>query len=282
MKHLPLYAYFLIFTAMTLPSCSMQKTAASYGDYFIKRNFKSYVDLNDAQEEKVDKLVDQFWAELKSGKIDAIAQSTLPKLEPISTQLEKQAYEDINSHFKQIVLDLLDRYSDQISEVLLSLNEKQIKQLQTSFEEKNEERKEHLKLPNNERLEKSEERMLDNFERWYGEPSEKQVLALKQFTQSRPDVLDQLNSRLSVQKNLIDLLKAKPNATELVETLKQWTLNPALMRDPAYREEYSQVREYYKGRTIYFNELATSAQKQYAKKKITDFINDIREGIKDS
>lgn len=171
----------VLFSVFLLSACTLKliyKTLPFWAGYYLA----DYVDLNSSQENALDKDLEQFFTWHR--------QSALPPLVSLVSELrqdikEPLSYQQIQGYYHKFNhwgFESIRQASHVVSNMLISLDEEQINQLEINLIQKSEKKMvERTVLPTKRKVKQRQGHLIDRTEEWIGKTSDDQRRMLKEL-----------------------------------------------------------------------------------------------------
>ena len=271
-------AVVLAVTMMLLSGCSSIKLGYRYADWFIEYRMDSFLDLNAAQETKLESDIDAYFVWHRN--------TMLPVYTEMLQDVANANKEKRLCAFMTNSMDRIDRIYRQTAHPLLSILAKPFATLTTEqlehFEEELNEltEKERTRLTESteeERRNKRWERSRGWFEHWVGDLTAQQVLRLQRMLQATPDMRQSRTPRNQRKRiAFMKLLKTNPSATEVDGFFQQWFVNVA-EDDPEFRREQLGLRKKGIENMCILESSITLPQRQALTGRIESYLRDFQD-----
>lgn len=263
-------------TVFALTACSVATLAYNNAGMLIGYALGDYVELTPSQE---------TWLKERVGVLIAWHRTNeLPEWQRWLTETRERAGGNPQANDVQAVYDrgrmLLERTTEQmlpdIAALLRQLEPSQIAFLQDKFSRDNRKVIEDADLSPVARKTKRIKRIKERFESWMGDLTAEQ----QAYLQSRLAVLPALEEmrladRIRWQRQLIELIKARPDAPALQAELRRMILAPEMSRDPDYQAALKRQQAEISAVAAWMVTNATPAQRVRLQKKFSGYAEDV-------
>ena len=269
----------LVTMILLLGNCSSTRFLYTYVNQFIQDEITYFLDLN--QEEKV--LLGEQVSDMVNWHRISMLPSYATYLIKVADKIEmgQYAFTDINelSGKGQSLIELtvsgLTPYASKF--LIKNQNFESIKFMEKRMLKRRQERIIELSKPEDILYEKRLERLIINFERFFGNLEDSQIIlveahALITLNESRV----RLHNRTLRQKNFIRFLRTQPTEVELINYLNKLLLNGHTITNPSYKK-FSEI-SLQRFHALLVNILAISSTMQREKiiKKLRDYAADFK------
>ena len=209
----------LITLIINATSCSSTRIVYSLAEKYLKDEVTFFIDLDNKEEIRLSKQITEI--------VEWHRKNMLPKyetyLKDIAEKLAKNQYS-----YKDIT-NILMYGSSLIEETVIGLTPfaskflvehqtvSDIDFLEKQMEKRRQKRIKELSKPDNKLYEIREERLIKNFERFFGNLNDMQVILIKRYaSETLDDKRVRLNNRTMRQKAFLEFLRTKPNQKSLM------------------------------------------------------------------
>jgi hypothetical protein len=272
MKNRKMVAILGILSILLLAGCSSLRIGYYWADWIIVNQIDDMFDLDSAQTTKVKELVGEFhqWHQKEE----------IPRLITLLEQVEEKAAGELNKEDLRWMEEesnamktrIVAQVADDISVFLTTLTDQQIDHLETALKEHNEEEAEEYAMPLDEWEGERKEKMLDRLDDWFGgfnSVQERELLAA--YDVNRTVHMRYHEQSLVFQKKFVTLLRQKPSAELIKNTLTQWIMEP----ESVYSTEYVEFRNQQEAKRVNFfftvDRMLTETQRQHALKRLESY-----------
>ena len=259
-----------------LTSCSLATIAYNNADTLIGYALRDYVELNVEQEIWLKERITLLMAWHRSNE--------LPQWQRWLTEARERAAgmpetSDLRATYVRGQA-LLARTTAQalpdLAKLLHQLEPAQIAFLENKFANDNRKLAKDIAVALPTRYAKRADDVREGFEGWLGSLTPEQAA----YLQARATILVpmeemRLADRRRWQRELIELVKARPELPTLEAELRSWILSPEKYRDPVYQAEMNRQYEAMLGVTAWMVTNATPQQKLRVQKKLSGYAEDI-------
>ena len=214
---------FIVALVMMVASCSV-KTMYKQLDYLIPAYVEGMVSLDSLLEEKVDRRTLVFINWHRSTQLHQYAKwLRVLQLDANDQLTEEKILKHIASldHFWQL---LSLKISEEMARLLPLLNTEQRKELFSNIADKNNDfREKNVDVDKNKHIVQYTDRMLDNYETWFGELTDEQETVVKQAAAKLQSTADlRLERRLKWQRSIQHILATDDSAAQKAVSLGKY------------------------------------------------------------
>lgn len=228
-----------LFTVLLLAACSTAQFGYRFLDNLMRWEVNKYVSLVGQQSTDLDKALDVFHAWHRSGQLPVYSeflgqQGKVLAAPAINGAQLQQAYNRAMALWQVSARQLLP----DLTQLISSLDEGQIAQLQKNMDKKNREfDEEYLKPSREERRKEREEKMVDRLKKWIGDPDEQQLGLIKQWADALSfEMPPRMEQRKLMRQRFEAALKVRSEPVQLQRLLAGLVVNPEQNWTPAYRK----------------------------------------------
>ena len=279
--HRHIFYYITVFVGVIslLTNCSSTRFIYTFIDEFIKDEITYFLDLD--EEKKV--LLNQQVSEMVNWHRKYILPKYANYLSNMADKLEANKYgpfdiKELLEDGKYLIEETVTGLTPYASKFLIkNQNFESIKFMEKKMLKRRQERIIELSKPENILYEKRLERLIINFERFFGNLEDSQIIlveahALITLNESRV----RLHNRTLRQKNFIRFLRTQPTEVELINYLNKLLLNGHTITNPSYKK-FSEI-SLQRFHALLVNILAISSTMQREKiiKKLRDYAADFK------
>ena len=219
-------------------SCSSTRIIYSLAEKFLEDEVTFFIDLDNEEEIRLTKQVKEI--------VDWHRNNMLPKYETylrnIAEKLTKNqySYTDINNilmYGRSLIEETVIGLTPFASKFLVEHQTvSDIDFLEKQMEKRRRERQEELSKPDNKLYEIRENRLIKNFERFFGNLNDRQVILIKRYaSETIDDKRVRLNNRTMRQKAFLEFLRTKPNQKSLMIYTNKLLLSGHEITNQGYR-----------------------------------------------
>ena len=279
--HRHIFYYITVFMGLIslLTNCSSTRFIYTFIDEFIKDEITYFLDLD--EEKKV--LLNQQVSEMVNWHRKYILPKYANYLSNMADKLEANKYgpfdiKELLEDGKYLIEETVTGLTPYASKFLIkNQNFESIKFMEKRMLKRRQERIIELSKPEDILYEKRLERLIINFERFFGNLEDSQIIlveahALITLNESRV----RLHNRTLRQKNFIRFLRTQPTEVELINYLNKLLLNGHTITNPSYKK-FSEI-SLQRFHALLVNILAISSTMQREKiiKKLRDYAADFK------
>lgn len=270
MKYLlALIAYMSVFS-----SCSAIKLARDYAGWYINSEVDDAFDLNDAQEEHIEKSVEQHLVWFDQEFVPEIVRFADLVLLESRKDLKEQGLEELFNQFGFLREMLVTRISDDAGYLLSDLTKDQQKVFESYLAKRAEKSEERNKLKDDEFAEELWDDRFENLEDWFGDLSDENKATIKKIWPIDRESQRFWQANRTVRNNaIIGLVGMKPE--KIKSTIIAWAKNP----ETFYDKETQLTRAKYKVKTntviLQVFAALTPTQKIFFRKKVQKLRDDL-------
>jgi len=191
---------------------------------------------------------------------------------PVTYAVLQSHYDRLMEHWK----DLMRQIAPDVSDILLTATDEQIRELFSNLEKQNRELKiQYLDPAPDELLESRQKRMIKRLEYWISSLTTEQKQAVKDWSHRlQPITAEWLHHRERFQAEIRRLLKQRGDATDFEEKFSEMLVYPERSRPPEYQEKI----EYNTAVTLNFivsiDRLLTPDQRKKLVRRLNDLAAD--------
>ncbi|MCG7497098.1 DUF6279 family lipoprotein [Vibrio sp. Of7-15] len=171
----------VLFSVFLLSACTLKliyKTLPFWAGYYLA----DYVDLNSSQEKALDEDLEQFFTWHRENALPPLANLVAELRQDLKEPLNYQQIQGYYHKFNHWGFDSIRQASHVVSNMLISLDEEQINQLETNLIQKSEKKMvERTVLPTSRKVKQRQGHLIDRTEEWIGKTSDKQRRILKEL-----------------------------------------------------------------------------------------------------
>ena len=260
-----------------LTSCSSTQFGYRFLDNLMRWELNKYVRLNSQQSQEINTALDTFHTWHRSSQIPLYS-------EFLSQQIKILERPSINAAQLQQVYDRTmlfwqasaRRMTPDLAQLISTLDDNQLQQLQNNMDEKNREfDEEHILPSQKEREQNRQERMLKSLKKWIGEPTEAQTALVEQWAGNLSfETTARLEQRKVMRERFDKLLTTREQLAQTQQQLNRLMANPAQNWTPAYRRYLQLNRQKTYQLMISLHASLNTEQKQKLLKKLEGYRRD--------
>ena len=269
----------LLITAGVISGCSRFELGYRYADWIIIYQLDSYFDLNGDQKDKAEDLVDDLVSWHKQNELPDYVHYASTVRNHIDAGLTRKDVSDLYDRYLGLRLRLYNKLIRKAGTFLAMVNAEQLSHLQDRMEEDNQKIEKQVVLPLPERMKIREEQMVEQFEEWIGDLTDRQEKMIEEFNRTLPVwSKDRLAFRKAKQKEfLTEVEKARFDSGKI-----EYFLNETMVRDwelerTPYHRKMRHSGELLRGFLLTMYQTLTSGQKDYLLSRLDDIITEFRE-----
>ncbi|MGD8785602.1 MAG: DUF6279 family lipoprotein [Thioalkalispiraceae bacterium] len=262
-----------LLSLLALSACGV-KTVYNNLDWVLEGMVEDYVNLTDQQELDVEQRVAMFMKWHRKTQLQEYV-NDLKKIKVYSKQgFDDESTEIIFENFMKRWGSLKHRIAPDMVDILLSLNDEQVKELFVSLEEENQEILAEINdTTAEEKLEKSKEKLISNFSDWLGPLTEEQKQLLRSWPpRFKPLDQDRMVFRKNWQNALMRVLLGEFPSYEKREKLMQLVTTPDEYQTAEHKAKLVYNSKQVKELMLTFDQTVTNTQKQYLAERLDTFI----------
>ena len=219
-------------------SCSSTRIIYSLAEKFVEDEVTFFINLDNEQEIRLTKQVTEM--------VEWHRKNMLPKYETylreVAEKLDKNqySYKDITNilmYGRSLIQETVIGLTPFASKFLVEHQTvSDIDFLEKQMEKRRQKRIKELSKPDNKLYEIREERLIKNFERFFGNLNDMQVILIKRYaSETLDDKRVRLNNRTMRQKAFLEFLRTKPNQKSLIIYTNKLLLNGHEITNQGYR-----------------------------------------------
>jgi hypothetical protein len=173
---------------------------------------------------------------------------------------------------------LFERQIPHAARFLTTLSNEQIDHLKKRLKESNEKLIENLSMPREERLQKRYEKTLEKLEDIFGPMTPEQKKEIISLVSTLPDVMpERLRYRERIHRKFIEFMRSKPPADQIESRLREWLVEQRHQLAPEYGRVLKQWQSAAFKMMTELNTIMTPENRQHASRKISSWVQDLRE-----
>jgi hypothetical protein len=268
-----------IVSAISCITCSrfFYKSAYNNVDVLILNRIDYYIDLRSDQEGLLRDSIKFYHNWHRKNELPRY----IATLNEIKAKANNWTREDVHWLFRS--LDdhrdrLIERQIPHTARFLTTLSNEQIDHLKKRLKESNEKLIEKLRMPREERLQKRYEKTVENLEDIFGTLTPVQKKRIISLNSTLPDVMpERLRYRERIHQKFIEFMRSKPPVDQIESQLREWLLEQRHRLAPEYARILTQWQSAAVKMMIELNNIMTPENRQYAIRKISSWVQDLRE-----
>ncbi|CAA6824300.1 MAG: Unknown protein [uncultured Thiotrichaceae bacterium] len=228
-----------LLAVLLLAACSTAQFGYRFLDNLMRWEVNKYVSLVGQQSTDLDQALDVFHAWHRSSQLpvysEFLDQQGKVLAAPVMSGAQlQQAYNRAMSLWRVSARQLLP----DLTQLISSLDEAQVAQLQKNMDKKNREfEEEYLKPSREARRAEREEKMVDRLKKWIGDPDDQQLELVKQWVDTLSfEMPPRVEQRQLMRQRFEAALKVRSEPVQLQRLLAGIVVNPEQNWTPAYRK----------------------------------------------
>lgn len=267
-------------TILTLTACSSLQLAYNYAPGLIAYRMNTYLNLDESQQA----LLDQELATFAAWHDQALPRYTTTLNQWATRLASSQPFSateilGIQETIEQQLQTVGARAAVQLAPLIVTLGPQQLKQLQTKFNDSNEEYvSDYLKNQNSPaNVKKRHARVIKRFEDWLGTLSTQQKSILISVSDARAPIISAwYEERKLRQQALLNLIAAQRDAppNQAQQALATYLASLGQYREPKLSAQRDQLRMEWAQATAEILNLASPEQKRFLQKKLRGYAQD--------
>ena len=267
-------------TILTLTACSSLQLAYNYAPGLIAYRMNTYLNLDESQQA----LLDQELATFAAWHDQALPRYTTTLNQWATRLASSQPFSateilGIQETIEQQLQTVGARAAVQLAPLIVTLGPQQLKQLQTKFNDSNEEYvSDYLKNQNSPaNVKKRHARVIKRFEDWLGTLSTQQKSILISVSDARAPIISAwYEERKLRQQALLNLIAAQRDAppNQAQQALATYLASLGQYREPMLSAQRDQLRMEWAQATAEILNLASPEQKRFLQKKLRGYAQD--------
>ena len=267
----------LIAAALVLAACSISRLAYMNAPPLALWYVGGYVDMSDVQKNALREKLTQAIAWHRRNELPEYQHAIESLIAKSGTRV---AVEDVRSTYalaRAYYHRALDHLLPDFADVILTLDEKQLEQIDRKFADDNKKLvKESVKGPADERRAKLAKKYIEQFEEWTGKLSQSQREIIASGVQPIPDLTDErLGDRRYRQLEAITLARSKPPREKLVAELRRLLIDTESWRRPEYTKKLRERDERIFEIVSELSATLTPEQRDSLQRKMRGYVKDI-------
>ena len=272
-------SFILITLIMHTASCSNTRIIYSLAEKFVEDEVTFFIDLDKEEEIRLTKQVTEL--------VEWHRKNMLPKYE---TYLRDTAEKLAKNQYSYVdIKNILIYGRALIEETVIGLTpftskflvEHQtvgdIDFLEKQMEKRRQQRLENLSKPSNKLYEIRKDRLIKNFERFFGNLNDSQVILIKRYaSETLDDKRVRLNNRTMRQKAFLEFLRTQPNQKSLMIYTNKLLLSGHEITNQGYRDFQDSSLVLFSELMSNMLEVSSDMQRERVIKKIRKYANDFK------
>ena len=264
----------VVFLALFI-SCSMSKFLYNNADFLLLNWFDSYFELREQQRIDLENKIEKFFKWHRKTELP----KTILFLDELKSRYEKGVQkEDVSwaiMRFEELWEGILNFAEDDLIAFLLTVDERQVLNLESMLSEKNEKLVESSKME----LKELHEHMLDwlysVFENWLGDLEPSQIKNLAKWVSPDPNwVIIKLNNRKKFNDDIVRLIREKKT---LKENIIFWMHHPESHWTEKFKNSLESKKQEWLGIILKFDAITNAGQRKHAATKLQRYSDDFSE-----
>jgi len=283
MKYAYLKLTLLIFSLLAFSACGV-KTVYNNLDWVMAGMVEDYINLTDQQELDVEKRIAMFMKWHRKTQLQEYV-NDLKAIKSYSNKgFDDESTEIIFANFMKRWDSLKTKVAPDMVDVLLGLDEKQVKELFVKLEEENLEIAEEVNSTTaDEKMESSKEKLISNFSDWLGPLTDSQKEILRSWPpRFKPLDDDRMLFRNKWQAALKEILTGSFSPEEKREKLTTLIIKPDNYQTEEHKAKLVYNSKQVKQLMLTFDQTVTAEQKVYLAERLDHFIVNFEELIAES
>jgi len=274
----------LALLALLLAACSLGRFGYNNGDTLIYWWLNGYVDFDSSERPWVQQRIATLMAWHRHSQLKTyipVLVAAQHRLEHDVTKAEVLAdYQDV----AQLIDRIFEQAAPDLADLAISMNADNMAQLKKKFEENDEKfRKDYLKGDHEERQEHRYKLVMEWAEYWFGDFSAEQEAAIRHASDARPLnnemwVADRVQRQQALIALLIRIHQEKLTHDAATVLIKDFMENNYLVRTgaaPEMKAFFDASKDAVAQLSVFIINLATPKQRQHAKDKLQQWIDDL-------
>jgi hypothetical protein len=259
-------------------ACSF-KTVYNRLDYLIPEYVEGVVTLDEVLEEQLEERTLLLLQWHRHTQLKQYASWLQSLQRDMGDQLTEEQLDLRITEMEQFWSSLVSKLNEEMAYLLPLLGEEQQNELFSYLDDTNEEfREEFIELDENERIEDYAERLIDTYENWIGELTEKQALAVEQAAAQLISTAElRLARRLEWQQGIQQILASKDTHYDKSERLRVFLAGFEKDNDGPIKESSDINRQIIMHLTVQIAHSMTEDQKDFFINKTSDYIRMLTE-----
>ena len=267
----------LIILLPIIQSCTFRGIILNYTDTFLISEIESSLaPTTDKQEKIIEQEVKGFWKKARCTYLQDMKQDFEAISGTLKTGINEQSIEPIKTIMKKWRRTLFTEGVSLLAKLGPSLSPKQISSLKETFAERTDQIKETLNLDPEEYLKERKEKILDNFETFYGQANEQQqtqLFLIYGLNRSRDEI--RLENRKYFNDFFISTLTKSKGSDAIKSKFEAWIETPALAIPEAKRPAYLKLMDSWYQKLIATDKLITKQQRQH----LVTYLNELKQDL---
>ena len=261
-----------------LSGCTL-KNAYKQLDWVLAGMIEDYVSLSESQETDVDARIASLLKWHQYTQLKVYAEDLQQVQQYTSLGLDDASAEDIFQRFMRSWDALKEHVAPEMADLLLTLNDKQQKQMFEKLAEQNQELEDEInEYTQEERYERAGDKMIENFERWLGEINDQQKEILRSWPPKfKPLDDDRMAFRLKWQAALRNVLQSPLSKAEKREQLISLIKNPDTYQSEEHKQKLVYNSKQLKALILSFDQTLTQQQRGFLAGRLDHIITTFQE-----
>ena len=260
-----------------LQACIFRSLILNYTDTFLISEIEStFEPTSDKQDEIIKSEVEAFWKKFRCDYMQDMKNDFNTLTSILAIGINEQSVETMKSVTKKWRKILFTAGIELLAKLKPSLKPKQISSLKLKFAERTDKIKETLNLDAEDYLEARKEKILENFETFYGQANGQQqtrLFLIYGLNRSRDEI--RLENRKYFNDFFVKTLLESKGEDGLRKSFADWIETPALAMPEEKREAYTRLMDKWYQRLIETDKLITKKQRQHLIQYITELKTDL-------
>ena len=261
-----------------LSGCTL-KNAYKQLDWVLAGMIEDYVSLSESQEADVDARIASFLKWHQFTQLKVYAEDLQQVQQYTSLGLDDASADEIFQRFMRSWDTLKEHVAPEMADLLLTLNDKQQKQMFEKLAEQNQELEDEInEYTQEERYERAGDKMIENFERWLGEINDQQKEILRSWPPKfKPLDDDRMAFRLKWQAALRNVLQSPLSKAEKREQLISLIKNPDTYQSEEHKQKLVYNSKQLKALILSFDQTLTQQQRGFLAGRLDHIITTFQE-----
>ena len=261
-----------------LSGCTL-KNAYKQLDWVLAGMIEDYVSLSEPQETDVDARIASLLKWHQYTQLKVYAEDLQQVQQYTSLGLDDASAEDIFQRFMRSWDALKEHVAPEMADLLLTLNDKQQKQMFEKLAEQNQELEDEIKeYTQEERYERAGDKMIENFERWLGDLNDQQKEVLRSWPPKfKPLDDDRMAFRLKWQAALRNVLQSPLSNADKREQLISMIKNPDTYQTEEHKQKLVYNSKQLKALILSFDQTLTQQQRGFLAARLDYIITTFQE-----
>jgi len=267
----------LLAAGLVLAACSVSRLAYMNAPPLALWYVGGYVDMTDGQKNALRDKLTQAIAWHRRNELPEYRHAIEALIAKSGTRMPVEEVRSTYALARNYYHRSLDHLLPGFADVILTLDEKQLAQVERKFAEDNKKLvKESVKGPADERRAKLAKKYIEQFEDWTGKLSPAQRDIVVSGVVPMPDLTDErLGDRRYRQLEALNLVRSKPTREKLVTELRRLLINTESWRRPEYARKLRERDEHMFEIVSELTATLTPDQREHLQGKMRGYVKDI-------